>query len=64
MMHLTRLLFSGENIVKTGELKGMIDRVFNPTHVAYHYASLFRHAMEDMAENGTINARESCTSEL
>ena len=43
-----------------GELKGMIDRVFNPTHVAYHYASMFRHAMEDWADNGTISVKKLC----
>ena len=43
-----------------GELKGMIDRVFNPTHVACHYASMFRHAMEDRADNGTISVKKLC----
>lgn len=43
-----------------GELKEMIDRVFNPTHVAYHYASMFRHATEDKAEDGTIGVKKLC----
>ena len=43
-----------------GELKGMIDSVFNPTHVAYHYASMFRHAMEDKAVDGTIGVKKLC----
>lgn len=43
-----------------GELKEMIDRVFNSTHVAYHYASMFRHAMEDKAEDGTIGVKKLC----
>ena len=43
-----------------GELKGMIDHVFNPRHVAYHYASMFRHAMEDKAADGTIGVKKLC----
>ena len=43
-----------------GELKGLTDRVFNPTHVAYHYASMFRHAMLDRDDEGTISVKKLC----
>ena len=43
-----------------GELKGLTDRVFNPTHVAYHYASMFRHAMLDKDDEGTISVKKLC----
>ena len=43
-----------------GELKGLIDRVFNPTHVAYHYASMFRHAFADRSEDGMISVKKLC----
>ena len=43
-----------------GELRGLVDRVFNPTHVAYHYASMFRHAMEYKTEDGVISVKKLC----
>ena len=33
---------------------------FNPTHVAYHYASMFRKAMEARNEDGTIRIKKLC----
>ena len=43
-----------------GELRGLVDRVFNPAHVAYHYASMFRHAMEYGTEDGMIGVKKLC----
>lgn len=43
-----------------GELKELVGRVFNPAHVAYHYASMFRHAMEDKAADGKISVKKLC----
>ena len=43
-----------------GVLKGLVDRVFNPTHVSYHYASMFRHAAADRGEDGTISVKKLC----
>lgn len=43
-----------------GELKELTDRVFNPTHVAYHYASMFRHAIADRSEDGMISVKKLC----
>ena len=42
------------------ELRRLVDRVFNPAHVAYHYASMFRHAMEGKAADGTISVKKLC----
>ena len=43
-----------------GELQGLADRVFKPTHVAYHYASMFRHAIADRDEDGMISVKKLC----
>ena len=43
-----------------GELRGLADRVFNPIRVAHHYASMFRHAMEEKAADGTISVKKLC----
>ena len=43
-----------------GELKELTDRVFNPTHVAYHYASMFRHVFADRSEDGMISVKKLC----
>ena len=42
------------------ELRGLIVRVFNPMHVACHYASMFRHAMEDMTADGMTSVKKLC----
>lgn len=42
------------------ELRGLIDHVFNPIHVAHHYASMFRHAMEDKTADGMISVKKLC----
>ena len=49
--------------VDTGILARLAElstRAFNPAHAAYHYASLFRHAMETADENGTISVKKLC----
>ena len=35
-------------------------RVFNPAHAAYHYASLFRHAIADTSADGRISVKKLC----
>ena len=52
------IVYSDSGLI--GELKGTEDRVFNPMHVAYHYASMFRHAMEDKAADGMISVKKLC----
>ena len=42
------------------EMRPFIDRVFNPTHVAFHYASLFRKVMADKTEDGKISVKKLC----
>lgn len=32
----------------------------NPIHVAFHYASMFLHAMDDLASDGTISVKKLC----
>ncbi|MCR5751595.1 MAG: nucleotidyltransferase domain-containing protein [Kiritimatiellae bacterium] len=44
-------------IAALNELK---DGCFNPAHVAYHYASMFRKAMEARNEDGTIRIKKLC----
>ncbi len=46
---------------------GLIDRLvafgsrtFNPAHVAFHYASMFRHAMEDRTPDGMMSVKKLC----
>lgn len=33
---------------------------FNPEHAAYHYASLFRHAIADKGDDGRISVKKLC----
>lgn len=42
------------------ELAAFARRVFNPLHVAYHYASMFRHAIGDLTLDGTISVKKLC----
>ena len=44
-------------IARLNELK---DSCVNPVHVAFHYASMFRHAMDDLASDGTISVKKLC----
>ncbi len=46
---------------------GLIDRLasfgsrtFNPAHVAFHYASMFRHAVEDRTPDGMMSVKKLC----
>jgi predicted nucleotidyltransferase len=43
-----------------GEIARMAATVFNPAHAAYHYASLFRHAIEDRGPDGTVGVKKLC----
>ena len=36
------------------------DACVNPVHVAFHYASMFRHAMDDLSSDGTISVKKLC----
>lgn len=44
-------------LVRLNELK---DACVNPVHVAFHYASMFLHAMDDLASDGTISVKKLC----
>lgn len=35
-------------------------RTFNPKHAAFHYASLFRHAIADRGDDGRIRVKKLC----
>lgn len=39
-------------------LKGIRDSYVGPAHIAYHYCSMFRHAMEDKDSNGMISIKK------
>ncbi len=43
-----------------GEIARIAKQTFNPVHAAFHYASLFRHAMEDAGTDGTISVKKLC----
>ncbi len=43
-----------------GEIARIAKQTFNPVHAAFHYASLFRHAMEDTGTDGTIRVKKLC----
>lgn len=45
---------------KIGEIASIAASVFNPAHAAYHYASLFRHAIEDRGPDGTVGVKKLC----
>jgi predicted nucleotidyltransferase len=38
----------------------MADRVANPIAIAYHYASMLRHALDDRTDDGTIGIKKLC----
>ena len=44
-------------LARLNELK---DACVNPVHVAFHYASMFSHAMDDLASDGTISVKKFC----
>ena len=44
-------------LARLNELK---DACANPVRVAFHYASMFRHAMDDLASDGTISVKKLC----
>jgi len=35
-------------------------RAFNPDHAVHHYASMFRHAMENRGDDGSISVKKLC----
>ena len=41
-------------------LAGLLPQVFNPVHAAFHYAAMFRSAMDDKSPNGTIGIKKLC----
>ena len=42
------------------QLREMADRVANPIAIAYHYASMLRHALDDRTDDGTIGIKKLC----
>lgn len=42
------------------ELNALKDGVTNPERVAFHYASMFRYAMNDRSEDGMISIKKLC----
>ena len=41
-------------------LNALKDACTNPVHVAFHYASMFSHAMTNLAPDGTISVKKLC----
>lgn len=52
------MIYQGE--VFLNKLKPFVERVFNPLHVSYHYASMFRHAIGSMGVDGCISIKKLC----
>ncbi len=52
------IVYSDSGIL--GTLSGFAGRAFHPEHVAFHYASMFRHAMEDRTPDGLIGVKKLC----
>lgn len=42
------------------QLNELKDRVFNPVAVAFHYASMLRHALDDRSADGSIGVKKLC----
>ena len=52
------IVYSDDGLIaRLNELK---DACTNPVHVAFHYASMFSHAMTNLAPDGTISVKKLC----
>ena len=52
------IVYSDDGLIaRLNELK---DACTNPVHVAFHYASMFSHAMKNRAEDGTMSVKKLC----
>ena len=52
------IVYSGENVIS--ELRTLAEMAFDPKRVAFHYAAMMRHAMEDRGEDGIMSVKKLC----
>lgn len=52
------IVYKDVGILET--LKSQLDECIEPSRIAFHYASMFKHAMDDRREDGSIRVKKIC----
>lgn len=52
------IVYQGDCFIE--KLKPFVEKIFNPLHVSFHYAAMFRHALEGMDDEGFISVKKLC----